>query len=66
MWEEDFYIHVNSVPKTAIPGQQHTHHCYIDIGQGEMIHHKVRRYFHRHGSHNDGVVPESGIVEDVC
>lgn len=31
-----------------------------------MIHHEVRRYFHRHGSHNDGIVPESGIVEDVC
>lgn len=31
-----------------------------------MINHEVRRYFHCHGSHNDGIIPESGIVEDVC
>jgi len=46
-----------------LPGQPHHRHVYV--AQREVVDGEVRRDLHRHGGHDDGVVPELGVVQDV-
>lgn len=41
------------------------YHGDVDVGQGEVVHHEVRRDFHGHAGHREGVLPQPGVLEDV-
>ena len=41
------------------------HHRHVDVAQREVVHSKVWRDLHCHGGHDDGIVPELGVVQDV-
>lgn len=40
-------------------------HRHVYVAQREVVDGEVRRDLHRHGGHDDGVVPELGVVQDV-
>lgn len=42
-----------------------SHHCHVDIAQSEVVHSKVWRDLYGHGGHDDSIIPELGIVQDV-
>lgn len=42
-----------------------THHRYIDISKCEVVHGKVGCDLHSHGGHDDRVIPELGVVQDI-
>lgn len=41
------------------------YHGYIDVGEGKVVHDKVRCNFHCHAGDREGIFPKSGILEDV-
>lgn len=47
-----------------LPTRQ-SHHRHVDVAQGEVVHSEVWRDLYRHGGHDDSVVPELGVVQDV-
>ena len=42
-----------------------THHCNVDVGQGEMVDHKVWSDLNGHAGHGQRILPETGVLEDV-
>lgn len=41
------------------------YHCYIDVGEGKVVHDKVRCNFYCHAGNCKSVLPKPGILEDV-
>lgn len=41
------------------------YHGYIDVGEGKVVHDKVRCNFHCHAGDRESIFPKSGILEDV-
>lgn len=49
----------------AGPALHQTHHRYIDVSKCEVVHGKVGCDLHGHGGHDDCIVPELGVVQDI-
>lgn len=41
------------------------YHCYIDVGQGEVVHNEVRGDFYSHAGDCEGILPQPSVLEDV-
>lgn len=41
------------------------YHRDVDVGQSEVVHHKVRRDLHGHAGDGERVLPQPGVLEDV-
>lgn len=52
--------------KTATENLKRSHyHCYVDVGQGEVVHNEVRGNFYSHAGDCEGVLPQPSVLEDV-
>lgn len=51
--------------KAGVERERIDHHGDVDVGQSKVVDDKVRRDLHCHAGDGDGVLPKSGVLEDV-
>lgn len=59
-----FYYKKNTC-KRRVTNDWIFYHCNIDVGEGKVVHNKVRCNLYSHASDGKGVLPQPSVLKDV-